>query len=135
MRISDSQNIRKIVIGFLAAGTLGTGLYMMSDPHGWYLAVPGVINTGSHNHHFIRDTGGIYLTMGTGLFLGLRFSRFLQPALLFSTCWMSIHAFVHLWDIVASRLPSEHLAVDFPGVFMPPIILGVLAYREKNTTS
>jgi len=54
-----------------------------------------VTNTGHHNHHFIRDVGAVYLTMAGGLLLGLQIDRFLQPALVFSTGWLALHAVVH----------------------------------------
>ncbi len=92
-------------------------------------------NTGHHNHHFIRDVGAVYLTMAGGLLLGLQIDRFLQPALVFSTAWLALHAIIHLWDVAAARLPIDHLVMDLPGVFAPPLIISYLAWRMHNTTS
>ncbi len=130
-----TQSIQRTIIAILALASAALGVYMWADPIGWFEATPGVSNTGSHNHHFIRDVGAMYLTMAGALLLGLRIDRFLQPALAFSTGWLTLHAIVHLWDVAASRLPIEHLVTDLPGVFAPPLIIGYFAWRTQNTTS
>jgi hypothetical protein len=130
-----TQKIYHASIIIIALAGTAIGIYMWVDPLGWYGATPGVINTGSYNHHFVRDIGAVYMTIGLGLLIGLRITRFLQPALMFSACWLFLHAIVHLWDVAASRLPIEHLMMDFPGVFLPPIIFGYLAWWAQNTTS
>ena len=49
---------------------LGNGVVMMAAPYPWYLAVPGVIQTGAFNDHFVRDIGAAYLACGAGTLLG-----------------------------------------------------------------
>lgn len=33
---------------------LANGAFMLAAPHAWYMAVPGVVDTGPLNHHFLR---------------------------------------------------------------------------------
>jgi hypothetical protein len=37
-----------------------------------------------------------------------------------------LHALVHVTDTLAGRLPASHWAIDFPGVYLPAILLLVL---------
>ena len=39
----------------------------------------------------------------------------------------SLHALVHVADLLAGRLAADHWLVDLPGVFVPAIGLAVLS--------
>jgi hypothetical protein len=41
--------------------------------------------------------------------------------------FLVLHALIHVADLVAGRLPGEHWLVDLPGVFVPAILILVLA--------
>ena len=43
-----------------------------------------------------------------------------------TTTFYVLHALLHLDDIVTGRLPPSHWAIDFPGVFLPAVLLVVL---------
>ena len=125
----------RILIAIFAAGLIANGLVMLLEPHGWFTQVPGVANTGDHNHHFIRDIGAVYITMSAVMIYGLRYGHYLLPALSFSAVWLGLHGAIHLWDVLADRLPLQHLWMDLPGVFLPPILLVFLIFRLRPTTS
>lgn len=43
------------------------GVFMLAQPASWYAAVPGVLETGPLNTHFVRDIGAAYGLVGLGL--------------------------------------------------------------------
>ena len=51
-----------------------------------------------------------------------------HPGVLRATAlFYSLHALVHVADLLAGRLAADHWLVDLPGVFVPAIGLAVLS--------
>lgn len=73
------------------------GLFMLVAPEAWYVAVPGVIDTGPANTHFIRDIGLGFLASAAALWLAARTggTAVLVPALVF----LGGHAGLHLVEM------------------------------------
>jgi uncharacterized protein YjeT (DUF2065 family) len=107
-----------LVLGIVLAAN---GLFMLGLPADWYVTVPGVIDTGPFNPHFVRDIGAAYLVAGAA-FICLARSRAALPAALAAAAFLAIHALVHLWDAAAGREHVHQLLVDVPGVFLPPAL-------------
>jgi hypothetical protein len=53
--------MRDLVVWMLGLGLAVNGLVMLGFPADWYPTVPGVIDVGPFNAHFIRDIGVAYL--------------------------------------------------------------------------
>lgn len=101
---------------------------MLAYPFSWYNNFPAAIpHTGPFNSHFVRDIGVAYICVaigfawcavhpvrGYGIHLGL-------------TAFFAGHAFIHLYDILSGRLPHSHWLIDSPMVFLPAIIMIILA--------
>ena len=65
--------MRTIILALaVLLGVLGiaNGIFMLVAPGDWYLAVPGVTDTGPFNQHFVRDIGLIFLLLGGAFLLG-----------------------------------------------------------------
>ena len=126
----------KWVDGLLAASWLFNGAWMLFAPSHWFYNIPGASDTGPLNEHFVRDYGYTFLLMGGIVLLALArgtFTRGLHAVLL---AFYAIHAGIHIWDLLAGRVPLHHAMRDFPLVFAPVIVLAVLALpfawrREK----
>lgn len=127
---SDSRTVVLIVLAVL---NLANGLWMLAEPAHWYQNLPAAVpDTGPLNLHFVRDIGSIYVTMAFALFWAS-----MRPAdrvslvatvLLFHV----LHAGGHVLDTLHGRLPVSHWAIDFPGVYLPTIVLvGVLAWLGR----
>ena len=59
--------MRTIILALaVLMGVLGiaNGIFMLVSPEDWYVAVPGVTDTGPFNQHFVRDIGLIFLLLG-----------------------------------------------------------------------
>lgn len=115
---------------------LGNGLVMLTVPYPWYLTVPGVIQTGPFNDHFVRDIGATYLACGIGTLLGALDLRRHAGAVAVAAGFQGVHALIHvITPFCGKALPWPLLARDFPGVFLPTLLtiwLAVTAFRAEK---
>jgi uncharacterized protein YjeT (DUF2065 family) len=128
--------VRTALATILGLGLVANGLWMLSSPRSWYLAVPGVPQTGAANAHFIRDVGCAYMVVGLSLLWLARSPKHAWPAALAGGSFLTLHALVHTWDFFAGREPGRQLVADLPAVFIPAILVVWLAWprgREPET--
>ena len=108
--------------------SLFNGAWMLFFPLSWYTDLPAAVpHTGPFNSHFVRDLGVVFLIVGLAFgwsALNVDRSRLVHLAL---TAFFTGHALIHLTDILAGRLPHSHWLMDLPGVFVPALIMIVLA--------
>lgn len=99
------------------------GAVMMLAPAWWYPRVPGVLETGPFNDHFVRDIGAAFLACALALGWALKDpARGLGLAAV-SASFLCLHAAIHLiTPFCGTSLPWPLLLRDFPGVFLPAII-------------
>jgi hypothetical protein len=120
-----------VVVGL---GNILNGVWMLGDAHGWYLSVPGVVQTGPLNHHFVQDIGMAYLASGIFFILGA--SR-LQNAAAFAiagAAWPLLHTLIHVSGWLMHGLPSDgtRLLSELVGVAGISILGGILAWLRTN---
>lgn len=123
--------MRKIVAWVLGIGLAANGLAMLAAPAGWYVAVPGVAETGPFNPHFVRDIGAAYLVAGLAV-IWFAIDRLARPAALAAAAFLAFHALVHLWDAVAGREHAHQLLVDLPTVFLPPVLAAWIVWSSAS---
>lgn len=110
--------------------------WQLVAPEGWYWAIPGVLDRGPFNQHFVRDLGIIYTLTGVGLILGAlrpqqRFGYWWAP-----TAWLVGHALFHFWEVLVGICGPASLLQDFAGVTLPALtalVLLVYAHRTRVT--
>ncbi len=124
--------MRRVVALILGIGLAANGLIMLADPSGWYAMVPGVIETGPFNAHFVRDVGVAYLVAGAALAWVAR-DPAARPAALAAAAFLALHALVHLWDAAAGREHVHQLVIDLPAVFLPPALAIWIAWPRRNS--
>lgn len=95
---------------------------MLAAPGHWFARVPGVLDTGSLNAHFVRDVGCAYLALAVASALAARRPREGFSLLLVVSTFLSLHALLHVWDVATGRLPGSHLLVDAPGILLPAAV-------------
>lgn len=122
------QFIIQFIIGVFALGCFVNALIMLAAPAVWYATTPGVEHTGPYNPHFVRDIGLAYLTLAAMALAALLQPRRAATWLSAITLYLALHAGLHLWDIIAARLPLSHLLIDLPGVFLPPSLTAALTW-------
>lgn len=118
-----------IVLGLMM---LANGVVMLESPPWWYSAVPGVVQTGPFNQHFIRDIGFIYGMVGGGFIVGALRSNLRLSAWGGATLFLSLHACFHFWEVAVGICAPSALGRDFPGVTMPALIGIVLTLWARK---
>jgi hypothetical protein len=115
------QNTLVVAALLLAALSLANGLYMIADPIAWYHAVPGVIETGPPNTHFITDIGCAYLTSTVLLIAALLRPQSRGVLTLAAVVWPAMHSLVHIVGHFAEgefTLPGTELF----GIYLPVVL-------------
>jgi hypothetical protein len=114
------------------------GAVMMLAPAWWYPRVPGVIETGPLNDHFVRDIGAAYLACAVALGWAVRDPARGLGVAVAAAAFLTLHAAIHLiTPFCGAGLPWPLLARDFPGVFLPAIasllVVRSCVRRQKRT--
>jgi len=104
------------------------GAWMLLFPLSWYTDLPAAVpHTGPFNQHFVRDLGVVFVIVGLAFgWSALNVSQSSKVHLAL-TAFFTGHALIHLADIVMGRLPHSHWTIDMPGVFIPALLMIVLA--------
>ncbi len=114
------------------------GAVMMLAPAWWYPRVPGVIETGPFNDHFVRDIGAAYLACALAMGWAVKDPARGLGAAIASASFLTLHAAIHLVTTFCGTSPPwPLLARDFPGVFLPAIIslaVARAAYRRQKVS-
>ncbi len=111
------------------------GIFMLIAPEVWYLAVPGVTDTGFFNQHFIRDIGIIQLFLGVAFGIGMFRPERRIGLWAAATLWLTAHAVFHLWEVAVGICGPSAILRDFPAVSLPAIVgaaLTVWAVRQAR---
>jgi hypothetical protein len=109
------------------------GAVMMLAPEAWYPAVPGVIQTGPFNSHFVRDIGAAYLACAGGLGWWAIDRKQGLGAVFVVAIFLDLHALIHLITPFVPGCggrPVHDLVRDFAGVFLPAIIASLIVWRD-----
>ena len=125
------------VLGVTGLLNLGNAAWMLADPPGWYHGLPaGVPHTGPLNEHFVRDIGATFAVMGAALLWAAARPAARVPLLAMVTLFYLLHAAIHVYDTLRGLLPASHWSLDFPGVYLPALLLlamlAVLARQAKG---
>ncbi len=124
-----------LVLAFFAAGNILNGLWMLADPPHWYVNLPaGVPDFGPLNEHFIRDIGALFLLMGVALVIAIVRPQWRVPIVGGVAGFYVLHALVHVVDTVRGLVGAEHWLIDFPGVYLPALILAWLTMVVRRAS-
>jgi hypothetical protein len=114
----------RILFWLFGVTSTANGLWMLAAPARWYTDLPaGVPDTGPLNLHFVRDIGAAFLTFGVMFLATASRAERHRHVVLAAGLFYVLHASIHVWDLLAGRLGSDHWLVDLPGVFLPALIL------------
>ena len=84
---------------------IANGAFMLVAPGLWYTMVPGVIDTGALNQHFVYDVGMAFVASGAMLVLGARAGR--AAFALAGATWPALHALIHIEGWVTMGFPAD----------------------------
>jgi len=127
-----------VLYAVIGVGSAVNGLWMLMTPEHWFAHIPGVTDTGPLNPHLVRDFGACYLLVGAIVVGGLARGQLTRAVHFWISLFFSFHAGIHAWEISAGHASSEHWVVDFPGIYLPVLLLFVLslpfAWQRRATT-
>ena len=112
----------------IGLGSALNGVWMLVAPENWFRNIPGVTDTGPLNLHLVRDFGVCFLLLGAIVTWALAQGRFPHGVHLCTLLFFSLHAAIHLWELLTGHASHQHWAIDFPGVFLPVVILLILSF-------
>ena len=113
--------MRGLVASILGLGLTANGLTVLAVPVNWYAMVPGVVDTGPFNLHFVRDIGGAYFVTGAALVWFAKWPTARSTAQA-GAAFLVLHTAVHLWDAASGREHALQLLFDAPTAFLPPVL-------------
>ena len=118
----------KVIYLIFSVLSLFNGGWMLLFPQSWYNDLPAdVPHTGPFNAHFVRDLGVAFLVAGVAFAWSARNLDRSYPVHIGLTIFFTGHALIHLLDIATGHLPTTHWLIDIPGVFLPALLMIVLA--------
>jgi hypothetical protein len=115
------QRVALGAAGLLGVALIANGTVMLAAPEAWYLAVPGVPETGPFNQHFLRDIGLIFLLIGGAFLAGAAWPALRVPLWGGSTLWLAGHALFHVWEVAVGICAPAALVRDFADVSLPAL--------------
>lgn len=119
----------KIFFSSIFLGNFFSGLWMLASPVNWYENFPGRIpDFGPLNEHFVRDLGCVFLLLSLISFKSIFDSSLRKNTLFILQVWFSAHAAVHLFDTFRGLVAIEHLYMDIPLCYIPPILIGIVQF-------
>lgn len=123
----------RILLSLLALFHGLNGLVMIAVPQTWYGAVPGVVDTGPFNPHFVRDIGFGFVAAAVSLALAGRRGNvaLLWPGAVF----LGGHALLHLAEMALHGMSMPDMLRDMALIVVPgllPLALVLSARREAK---
>ncbi len=126
--MKSKQQILRAFFHIIGAAMIGNGIWMVSRAIEWFFQIPvDMLATGEPNGHLIRDVGFAYIVFGFALNWCALQLEHRRAVFLMVSLFMVFHALGHVIEILTGLLPSSHWWIDFPLVFFPGLVLGVLA--------
>jgi hypothetical protein len=117
---------------------IANGAFMLIAPGLWYTLVPGVIDTGPLNQHFVYDVGMAFVASGAMLVLGARAGCSAAALACAGAAWPALHALIHIEGWSTMGFPSDpHIAISETAGVVALAALGVLLawLRQRGETA
>jgi hypothetical protein len=124
--------VKTILAAFLALILGVNAVAMLFAARWWYGAVPGVTATGPFNPHFIKDIGAAYLAVAAALAWSATRPTAGAGAAMFAAGFLGLHALIHVADEIAGGHAMAEFIRDFPGVFVPALLSGWIAWPTRK---
>ena len=130
------QRVLLAIAVLLAIISGANGLLMIIGPITWYHTVPGVMETGPANTHFITDIGFAYFASGVLLIAAVLRPLQRGELALAAALWPALHAGFHIAGDISTG-GAALSATEVTGIYLPvaiQIALGVYWLRDRRTS-
>ena len=133
VRSGDREGLVLLVFGGVS---IANALWMLAGPMHWYQELPAAVpDTGPFNAHFVRDIGCAFLASGVALVWAARDAARRYPLTAVAAVFLFCHALLHAYDTLRGALGHDHWLLDLPGVYLPGLLLPVMALRMARRTA
>ena len=126
--MSESRLVYWILLLLGIGGTLN-GVIMLVASEPWFTSIAA--DTGPFNVHLVRDVGAAYLTSGLASIWAARAPQWRTPLATAAALFLGLHGLVHVEEVLSGVKPPAHLLEDFPGVYLPALLLTAIALRSR----
>jgi hypothetical protein len=125
----DDRRLERWILLLLGAGAIVNGLFMLFTSQGWFTRIAA--DTGPFNVHLVQDVGAAYVTAGIASLWAARAPAWRLPLAASAALFIGIHGGIHLVEVARGIQPAVHLLEDFPGVYLPALLLAAIAFRAR----
>ena len=118
------------ILLLLGIGGTVNGLFMLFTSEAWFASIAA--DTGPFNAHLVRDVGAAYVTSGIASIWAARVPRWRTPLAAAAALFLGMHGLIHILEVANGVQPPVHLLEDFPGVYLPALLLAGIAVRSRE---
>jgi hypothetical protein len=124
------RDVSTWILLLLGLGGIVNGLIMLFASEPWFANVAA--RTGPFNRHLVQDVGVAFLTAGIASAWAARKPEWRTPLATAAALFIGLHGVIHLVEVLVGEVPPAHLLEDFPGVYLPALLLGGIALRSAR---
>jgi hypothetical protein len=117
------------ILLLLGIGGTVNGLFMLFTSEAWFASIAA--DTGPFNVHLVRDVGAAYVTSGVASVWAARAPHWRTPLAASAALFLGLHGLIHVFEVVTGMQPPAHLLEDFPGVYLPALLLAGIALNSR----
>ena len=123
------RDVGFVLLVVLGSGSALNGLWMLLDASGWFTRIAA--DVAPFNVHFVRDVGAAYLTSGIASVWAARTPAWRVPLAASAALFLGLHGLIHVFEVAAGVQPPVHLLEDFPGVYLPVLLLAGVVFTSR----
>lgn len=113
----------------LGLATAANGLVMLFASDAWFARIAA--DTGPLNVHLVQDVGAAYLTAGLASVWAARAPHWRVPLAASAAAFLGLHGAIHVAEVLGGVQPPAHLLEDFPGVYLPVLLLAGIVFTSR----
>ena len=125
----QGRSITTWILLVLGIGGIVNGLFMLFTSEAWFVRIAA--DTGPFNVHLVRDVGAAYVTSGVATVWGARAPAWRTPLVAAAALFLGLHGLIHVAEVATGVQPPLHLLEDFPGVYLPALLLAGIAFTSR----
>ena len=123
------RDISTWILLLLGVGGIVTGLIMLFASEAWFANVAA--RTGPFNGHLVQDVGAAFITAGIASAWAARAPQWRTPLATAAALFIGLHGVIHLAEVAVGAVSPGHLLEDFPGVYLPALLLAGIAFTSR----
>ena len=118
------------ILLLLGIGGVVNGVIMLFSSEPWFTSIAA--DTGPFNVHLVRDVGAAYVTSGVASVWAAAAPSWRVPLAATAALFLALHGLIHVAEVLSGVQPPAHLLEDFPGVYLPALLLTGIAARSRE---